>query len=412
MKKAFVLLKVLLCLFSATGCNPEFEPKKSEDRNETLNSSDGERLLSVAEFIENVNVEVQPTTKPEKYMVYFSWPKLLESQKLRIRIEQVLSITKSEQVTFSHEVNHNQILTYNFDLIGADNLTEKSFSKIVKIPRDFVVRAGQDSIAENSKLVVNRFFITKDVPLTTNGHDFEIVANLISAEGGVIQTFPLGSKANLDVDGASGGNLIIKSESARGNLKIYMRGQNGGDGSKGPAHASRAKDGSPAGSGHLFCECTGKNCLVSEIKARRAKHNTSLDFNDAFLNPLGSSCSCDPIGQNATAGDNGVKGNKGHPARPGGNSGQLKVLVNDGREFFIETESSYGLAGSPGEGGEGQPGGLGGAGKRENKARDCRGWAAGDGGPGPKGDPGDFSVNGQIEMTCIYIASENRNDCY
>ncbi len=259
---------------------------------------------------------------------------------------------------------------------------------------------------------MNRFFLSKDAPLTTNGHDLEIVANLFSAEGGVIQTFSSGSKANLDTDGASGGNLTIKSETARGDLKIYMRGQNGGDGSKGPAHQSRAQDGAGAGAGHLFCECTGKNCLVSKTSSSVAKHNSLNSIDNFSLNPLGSFCSCDPLGQNAIAGANGVKGNKGNPARTGGNSGQLKVFINDGREFFVESESSYGLAGSPGGGGDGQPGGFGGSGKRENKARDCRGWAAGDGAPGPTGDPGDYSINGQIEMTCIHIASENRNDCF
>lgn len=412
MKKASLLFRAVLCLILAQSCNPEFEPKESENRTEETNSSVSERRLTASEFIEQVKVEVQPTAKPEKYMVYFSWPKLIDSQKLRIRIEQVLSITKPEQVTFSHEVNHNQTLTYNFDLIGSDNLTEKSFSKLVKIPRDFVVRPGQDNILESSKIVVNRFFISKDNPLTTNGHDLEIVTNLFSSEGGIIQTFPAGSKANLDMDGSSGGNLVLKSETARGDLKVFMRGQNGGDGSKGPAHPSRAKDGTSAGSGHLFCECTGKNCLVSKIDFKNLKQTNSIDLENGFSVPLGSHCSCDPMGQNATAGDSGTKGNKGNPARAGGNSGQLKVLINDGREFFIQTESNFGVAGSPGEGGDGQPGGLGGSGKRENKNRDCRGWAAGDGSPGPKGDPGDFSINGQTEMTCIYIASENRNDCY
>ncbi len=123
MQKASTLLRVLLCLFSITSCNPEFEPKNSEDRTEVVNSESSERSLTTSEFIELVKVDVQASTKPEKYMVYFSWPKLMSSQKLRIRMEQVLSITKPEQTTFSHEVNHNQTLTYNFDLIGIDNIT-------------------------------------------------------------------------------------------------------------------------------------------------------------------------------------------------------------------------------------------------------------------------------------------------
>lgn len=380
-----VNVMAVLCLFAVIGC-ADFKDEKSATPDQV------NMRVSTQNLSDQIKIDVQPTTEPEKYIVYFGWPKLQEAKRIRIRMEQNLNIVDANQTTFSHEVGHNQTLTYNFDILDSDNKIEKSFSKLVKIPRDFFVRKDQSEFTENTLLSVNRIFF-EDVPLKTNGFDINIQANELIANKGLIETFSEGEKASLNTEGRSGGNITINANSAHGSLKIFMRGENGGDGAKGSAYASRASDGSPAGDGLLFCDCVGRNCLVQAW--------TGLQIQ-------GHVCTCESQGGDAGSGANGLKGNKGLPARNGGSSGNLKINIKDGSGFIVETFKSSGLAGVPGEGGDGQPGGLGGA----SSGRKCSGKAGGGGATGPKGDGGDKAVDGNLGTICVYIASEGRNDCY
>lgn len=376
---------VVLCLFAAIGC--------AEFKNEAA-TNQYRQLVQVGanNFSEFVNIRVQPTTEPEKYVVYFGWPKISDPRRVRIRMEQTLAVVESNQTTFSHEVSHNQTLTYTFDILSSDNKIEKSFSKLVKIPRDFVVRKDQSEFTENTTLSVNRVFLG-DVPLRTNGFDVEIQTSELISKKGIIETFPEGQKANLNIDGRNGGNLIINATSAHGSLKVFMRGEHGGDGAKGPAFSDRAASGAAAGEGSYFCECVGMHCdgplvLSTKIQAR--------------------TCYCEVSGGNAGNGANGVQGRKGLPARKGGSSGNLKINIRDGSGFLVETYKSIGLAGQPGEGGDGQLGGLGGT----SSGAKCSGKPGGGGATGPKGDVGDKSQDGELQTICLYIASEGKNDCY
>lgn len=381
----FFNVVAVLCLFAVIGC-AEFKDEKKEDQDLA------NMRVSAQNLSDFVKIGVQPTTEPEKYMVYFGWPKITDPRRVRIRMEQTLAVVESNQTTFSHEVGHNQTLTYTFDILSSDNKIEKSFSKLVKIPRDYVVRKDQSEFLENTTLSVNRIFFD-DVPLKTNGFNIEIQANELIANKGIIETFPEGVKANLNADGRSGGNLILNANSAHGSLKVYMRGEHGGDGGKGPAFPSRASDGVGAGEGSLFCDCIGRNCMGPISTEPQIQ---------------GRACSCESMGRDAGNGSNGAKGNKGLSARNGGSSGNLKINIKDGAGFLIETFKAFGVAGVPGEGGDGQPGGYGGA-KAGGK---CSGKAGGGGATGPKGDGGDKADDGKLGTICVYIASEGKNDCY
>lgn len=390
---SFTILIVLL------GC-AKFDDSKSQNGANQIGAGP-ERVTSqnLADFI---RIEVQPTTKPEKYMVYFGWPQLSEAKRIRIRMEQTLAVVEPSQTTFSHEVNHNQTLTYTFDVLSTDTKIEKSFSKQVKVPRDFVVRDGQNQFTENTKLSVKRIYLGS-TPLVTNGFNVELTADELISEKGIIQTFPDGIKAGPDQDGRSGGELSIVASVAAGTLRVYMRGENGGDGTKGPSYASRAADGSPAGNGTAECDCVGRMCMN--------QLSLPAQISNSDASPMAMVCTCSSYGSDAGRGATGAKGYKGQPARAGGDSGNFKISIKDGAGFDIQAFKISGIAGSPGEGGDGQPGGLGGAGRSDNR-RDCRGNAGAGGATGPKGDPGDQGSDGKLGNLCIYIASEGKNDCY
>lgn len=393
----FFNVMALLCLFLLTGCNPEFteqDVKKNTSAPETVNSRSLDQFLTV---------KVQPTALPEKYMVYFSWPRIEDGKFVRVRLDKTLIVVNPNQTDFNHEVFHDQTLTYTFEILDNASKIEKSFPKQIKIPRDFVVREGQSNFNEDTRLTVNRIFLTNDTVLSTNGFNIELVANELHSKDGVIETFAENTKAPINNDGKSGGSLKISAQMATGDLKIYMRGQHGGDGANGESYSNRASDGSPAGEGARFCDCVGKNCLLT------AKTNFEL-FPD--IKPTGTICTCESTGGDGGRGADGANGRDGHNAGNGGSAGQLKISIQDGREFDLQTYAFKGIAGTPGNGGDGQDGGIGGPTPDTLSGRKCGGKPGGNGSKGKPGRRGDLGSDGDLGLMCTYIASENKNDCY
>lgn len=339
-------------------------------------------------------IETQPSADPEKYLVYIGWPKIEADKNIRIRLDKTLVVVDSSQTTFSHEVNHDQVLTYVFDVLDLTNKVEKTFSKQIKIPKDFVVRSGHFEFTENQRISVHRLFLNPDVALRTNGFEIEIVTDQLISKSGKMETFPEGGKAPNDQSGRPSGSLTIKARLAAGDLKISMRGENGGDGSKGPGHTTRAASGIDAGYGQEVCTGGGWDFLADKINKTK---------------PL-ERCSCSSDGNPGSQGQTGAKGLKGLPAQNGGDVQSLKISIEDGSEFDLQTEMLPGLAGNPGTGGDGQIGGAGGAGSSNGDL--CQGKPGPEGPVGPVGDPGNIASNGKSGLICVYIASTGRNDCH
>lgn len=371
------MVVVLLCLLIGLSSCAEFENK------EKINSDPS--YIYSENLNDAINIEVQPTTQPERYIIYFGWPKIENAKRIRIRREQILAIVSPEQTTFSHEVEHNQTLTYTFDILDSTNKVERSFSKIVIVPRDFVVREGQHSFSEDQKLQVKRVFLSRETSLLTNGFNVEIVTEELISEKGRIETFFVNDQALNGTNGRSAGTLKITAKHAQGLMTIIMRGEHGGHGIKGTPYAQRAPDGLPPTNGQRICEC--RKCRTQD-----------------FL----LSCSCATTGADGTDGANGAKGRTGGNGGSGGDTGTLKVEIEEGSAFVLKTESFVGLGGNAGEGGDGQlgghaPSGNGGA---------CSGNPGRTGLNGPHGDNGKKGRDGKHGQVCVYIASEGKNDCY
>jgi hypothetical protein len=351
------------------------------------------KKITAQELPDKMQITVLPTQQEERYVIYFSWPLIEDFKKVRISRNRILSVVESSQNTFSNEVDHNQTLNFKIDVLDQNMKVENSFTKQVLVPRDFVVRAGQDVIKENP-LNVNRFFM-HEVPLKTNGEEVNIKANEFFADNSVIETFPEGSKAPLNVNGRSGGSINLNFTTAVGNLKVYMRGENGGDGSNGSPYTSRARDGSPAGDGQAECD-------TADDRGRGGRGDIRIDnFKPDYR------CSCNSMGANAGNGESGAQGRQGYPAKNGGNAGDFKISVLNGNTFEVFVTQSFGVAGTPGAGGEGQDGGLGGP-KLDKK---CSGNAGSNGAKGPAGLTGFPGNNGKLGSTCIYIESIKRSEC-
>lgn len=338
-----------------------------------------------------IQIEVHPKDEAEKYTVHFTWPPFNEDYKIRIRDEKILSTVSASQLKFSHDVTHNQDVIYSFDILDSNNHIYKSFSKKVTIPRDYVVRENENILTEDKTIQLGRLYLSK-TPLLTFGHNIHLQVDTIYSDEGKIESFPQNTKADQGKDGRHGGNLMITANRAIGNLKITMRGENGGDGIKGASYASRAQDGMAPTEGHIVCEC---------VKCPKG-HKTVL----AVITPM-RECGCGRLGQAGQSGRDGEKGKTGGRSGDGGNSGVLKAHILDGGAFQILAEAFNGVSGNAGLGGDGQDGGIALDGKG-----DCSGPKGSNGQKGPQGDLGEKGRDGMKELLCIYIESEKRNECF
>ena len=61
------------------------------------------------------------------------------------------------------------------------------------------------------------------------GKTLIIEAKTLISEDIRIETFPENAKALLGVEGSSGGEILIKAQTAKGKLHVVMRGEHGGD---------------------------------------------------------------------------------------------------------------------------------------------------------------------------------------
>ena len=85
---------------------------------------------------------------------------------------------------------HNQTVTFSFDVLDKNRKPERTFTKTVRIPTDFVITAANNQFQENTKIDATRVFLSESLPLTTNGYTVDIVAEEIHTNSGSIQTFP------------------------------------------------------------------------------------------------------------------------------------------------------------------------------------------------------------------------------
>lgn len=370
-----------LLLTNLFGCGAKFEDENSH--------SEKSAFVDTKSLEQLIQIRTQGSPTPEKYFVYITWPSVSPDKRIRIKLGQPLSEVGANQSQFSHQTSHDQLLTYSFDILNARGSLESSFSKQVRIPKDWLVTQENSNLKHSTKVKVARVYLNSSSPIITNGYDLEIDTSELISDDGRIETFPLDSRAPANTPGRHGGNIKIKADLAIGKMNVTMRGENGGDGPDGAPYSSSAQSGAAAEIGDLVC---------GDVYSASGTH-------DQFKR-----CRCLSIGKDGTDGLPGLKGNPGLPASNGGDAGTFQLSVKSGSDFTVDTLNLPGLAGRPGAGGPGQPGGPGGSGS--NNSRDCRGRPGKDGTTGPKGDDGAIAFDGSLGLICVSIESTGRNDCY
>lgn len=413
--KMFTYHLILICIsFLAIISCQEVDPSKAPQdlvKVESPPDKPPRESIMAQELPDNMKIQIQGTD-PEKYAVQFSWPYLEDEKVLRIRLGSVLAEVLPSQTFFTHILSHNQNLTFSFDVLDKNHKPEYSFNKTIQIPMDLVVKADNFNIKQNQKIEVNRLYLSNEFPLTINEYSVNITTNELHAERGFVQTFPekvkvRNSKSGLDdeisptasflKEGRSGGTLSINSKKLFGRLRIFMRGEAGGQGPKGDAKPQNSQAGAAAGAGIL-----------------------SVDVGRVFSFRF----SCIKYGSPGLPGAKGEDGNTGGMGKRGGNSGDVRVSIQEyvpvegvdktyssGGNEVVEIFQVPGKGGLGGPGGDGQRGGPGGQGRNPRDQLDCRGDSGPEGAPGNSGAEGRPGEEGKVGQKCIHVRSKNISEC-
>lgn len=231
---------------------------------------------------------------------------------------------------YSYQVGHKDGASY-----------EPGQTYEVHIPLDYLVDKEIVLSKDEMWSRFGRIFFTPSGIITTNGHQLYIQADELISTSGQIRTFLNSENSQVGSAGLSGGNIQIVLRTASGELKIEMRGQNGGPGTLGstlPADPPLDFSGGMGGGSHGM-----------------------MRFDGIHTKP------------------GGVGGNGG----AGGSSGRYQISISETHTLHLQAVIIEGHGGAGGQGGAPQPIG---------------GWASFLGDKGPDGAAG---ANGTPESSCL-----------
>lgn len=243
----------------------------------------------------------------------------------------------------------------------------------------------QNTIQWNVLRGYERVFFKNQAQISFLDKNLRIETKEIYFHNTILQTFPEGAKAPVGEEGRSGGRLFLKADKIQGEVRIEMRGEDGGDGKPGnpPDIKLKGNDGHH-GSPPMYSLSTGP-CPEMQV---------CLGAYEIYT----CSTTIPPAGR----AENGLRGYRGGDGKKGGNTGRLEIITNDHQEMKLIFLTEVGRGGDPGVGGQGgAPGNPGIAWRPKGEARGCGhpqdGHPGKTGGVGPSGEPG---KPGRIETSC------------
>lgn len=338
-KLKFKIAALIVCGSALVGCGESFSDKPKPD-------------FSQKSF-KLVEIEVVQGKKAGEYGVLF---KPLVQRPFSIVKHDYLNGTSEEIATgISREyLDENVVTGYLYKYEVGEYALDKKFMGIdikeVKIPLDIVLRSNETQSIDTKEatlstegflvLAINRIYLEQNSVLYTNANNLHLKISELKSNYGNIETLPTSQSADIGVDGRRGGELIVHIENAEGDLKITLRGENGGEGRR------------PEGLGEKGKGPKGKKGTVN------GKANVYYDSSPGSNGGQEEECISSP--GKGSPGGKGQKGLKANSGRPGGDSGSAIVYVANSHDFNLGFKFEPGIGGKPSLGGEGGFGGDGG----------------------------------------------------
>ncbi len=328
--------------------SPASEQKESSEIQAPINSNnetDDHNLEASAEQQvateqESVKIETQiiSDSSPNSYKLNLFWntteAQILERQP---EGEEALAQTAiNQQEYLDAEVKPGHSYTYRLKKL-VDNEWQTLAESKIKIPLDYVFDKPVEVPTGTGALKIGpyaRLYFSSEAVLYNYDRDIIIIADELISDGAIIRNFVEGQKAAVGNGGRSGGQIKIFAKSARGQLKVFLSGENGGDGYPG---ADIGEEGRGA---------TGARG-ADAVYRKEQRNEFTYDI-----------CEVEPT--NGGQGGQGAAGPQGSGGYLGGNSGALYVEIQDSTDFILTPIRYVGEGGYGGRGGYGGPGGLGG----------------------------------------------------
>ena len=200
---------------------------------------------------------------------------------------------------------------------------------------------SEDLELSESTTIQNKKVVLDMVTIKTFQYDLTIIADEFLSNHSVIQNFIEGQKAKKKENGKHGGNILIETKTASGNLKLILNGENAG---KVPARRSiskkeRLKLKGSAGK-------NGRDAIYREF----CRTETFLILQNRHC---WDECILPPT--RGESGGNGLQGFPGWSGKSGGSSGSFHLKAINLSDFHLtDITKTHGLGST---GGKGSPGG-------------------------------------------------------
>jgi|GEM_PF-2247291 len=219
--------------------------------------------------------------------------------------------------------------------------------------------AGKKNATRDYEFSFTDLEITENGVLYTLGNNVRLHVQNLKTNNGTIVTFPEGATAVQGQNGRHGGHIFLHAQTAQGNLKVQLRGENGGRGVNG-----KAPDASLKGVNGAPGICTMMNSVLVPVPGK--------------------------------PGGKGLKGYPGGSGGRGGDSGSLEIMITNGEGFSHQVEKI------PGLGGKGGSGGAGGEGGDNGEPQCLKGLPKQRGPQGDSGDNGADGKDGEKLNVCLH----------
>ena len=301
-------------------------------------------------------------------------------------------VNPAERDKNTQDISHKTEETVNADSKSESKAKEEikplSEDEITRITKN--IELAKDAVIQNKKVVLDMMTIQ------TNEHDLTIRADEFVSNHSVILNFPEGQQAKEKEDGKSGGNILIKAKTAKGNLKLILNGENGGFV---PKRRILNKD------------------ELSKLKGSDGENGSSAVYKqfcrtESFLILKNKKC-WDECVVSPTRGQEGGDGHQGYPGfdgKHGGNSSSFHLKAFHLSDFYLtDIEKIVGLGSQGGKGSSGGLGGKAGRNGRDDKAL-CRIKLsrAKKGRRGERGSKGIEGKNGGEGTICLENLAQNQ----
>ena len=216
-----------------------------------------EKVVTVEPKARNFSIgdaqfDLSETDIPHQYQMNVSWPKDVKKIYVEKDGKKVYETESGQPVTLQLKDNTK----YNIRVFSTEAEKPVLLGEAQgATPVDYTFN-GVIDMKDDLTVEAHRVFFLSQSKIQTNGHSLIVRAQTVVSDQAEIFSFPEGAKALSEQNGLSGGLVQIVSEIAHGNLKVTLRGQNGGDGIDGLPWDSQAPG---AGPGNGFDGPKGAN---------------------------------------------------------------------------------------------------------------------------------------------------------